>query len=600
MSDVIRLLPDNVANQIAAGEVIQRPASAVKELMENAIDAKAKNVTVQLKDAGRTYIRVIDDGKGMSMADARMCFERHATSKLVHPDDLFNIQTMGFRGEALASIAAVAQVELVSRQAASDLALQVSVHAGDFKGAEEIQSPEGTKITVSNLFYNVPARRNFLKSDKIEMRHIIDEFERVSLIHPEIGFRLIHNDQELFRLKKSNPRQRIVDVFGRNYNERLVPVSEDANFVRLEGFIGKPQFARKSRGEQFFFVNDRFIRSPYMHRAVLDAYEGLLQHGQHPSYFISLYVDPSFVDVNIHPTKTEIKFEDERSVYAVLKASIKRSLGQFNIVPSLDFDVDPDMVPDIPTSAPVRVPTIEVDPSYNPFSTGNSSPGNKGNGPISKGGDHQWESLMKGIKEEKIPTGNIDMNWTGSRTEQFVQLHGKYILCELNSETYLIHQERAHERILFEHFLESDSNSSSQQLLFHQTLHFKGGEEDLLLEYKEAIESMGYEIEGFGPGTLLVKAVPAGTSDSGLQELFEGLLEQVKAHASELSNKASNKLVLYLAKRLSIKAGQKLDVEEMKELIDRLFSCDQPNFTSEGHKILISLDLEELDKKFAK
>jgi DNA mismatch repair protein MutL len=603
MADIVRLLPDSVANQIAAGEVIQRPASVVKELMENALDAGANKILVQLKDAGRTFIRVMDDGKGMSEADARLCFERHATSKLKTADDLFQIRTMGFRGEALASIAAVAQVELVTRPKDRDLGLQVVIHGSQLKEQGEIQASTGTKLTVHNLFYNVPARRNFLKSDKVEMRHVIDEFERVALAYPEIEMRLVHNDQELFRLKGSGDRQRIVDIFGRKYNERLVPVAEETDILKIEGFIGKPEYARKTRGEQFFFVNDRFIRSPYLHRAVNDAFEGLLKADAFPSYFIRLQLSPEFIDVNIHPTKTEIKFEDERTVYALLKASIKKSLGQFSIAPSLDFDIDPDMIPDTPSDpGNIKVPTIEVDPNYNPFretKTASSSSSFTQKSPVQ--GDKQWERLMEGVSNEDLTPQQEEMDWeTSSESYPCIQLHQKYILAQIKSGFMILHQQRAHERVLYEHLLQSKEEVQRQQLLFHQTLHFKQGDETLLLQFKEDIKALGYELESFGPGTLLVKSVPAGTSDQGLQAIFDGIVERIRLEQEEWKNKARENLVLYLAKRLSIRSGQSLNRMEMQDLIDRLFACTQPYHTADGHKTMITLELEDLDKRFEK
>ena len=442
MADIIQLLPDHVANQIAAGEVVQRPASVVKELLENAIDAGATTVKLLVKNAGKTLIQVIDDGKGMSVTDARLSFERHATSKIKVADDLFNLHTKGFRGEALASIAAIAHVEMKTKQASDELGTLLTVEGSVFNSQEAVATPNGSSIAVKNLFFNIPARRNFLKSDTVELRHIIDEFHRVVLAHPSIGFSMYHNGSDLFNLLKGNFRQRIVSTFGGKMNEKLVPVEETTEVINISGFVGKPEYAKKSRGEQFFFVNNRFIKSPYLNHAISAAFEGVLQPGKHPCYFLNLEVNPKSIDINIHPTKTEIKFDDEQTIYAILRAAVKHSLGQFSIAPVLDFDRDKNLdTPYGSENTPTTFPKIEVDRTFNPFSNSNQTPPS-----YSKPVGDAWEGLYVGLEsksnaddfsqvnyESDEITSSIFDDSTEQKTQKTFQLHNKYIINTIKS-----------------------------------------------------------------------------------------------------------------------------------------------------------------------
>ncbi len=462
MADIIQLLPDHVANQIAAGEVVQRPASVVKELLENAIDAGATTIKLLVKNAGKVLIQVIDDGKGMSVTDARLSFERHATSKIKVADDLFNLNTKGFRGEALASIAAIAHVEMKTKQVSDELGTLLSVEGSIFTSQDVIATPNGTSIAVKNLFFNIPARRNFLKSDTVEFRHIIDEFQRVVLAHPSINFSMYHNGSDLFNLLKGNFRQRVVNTFGGKTNEKLVPVEETTEVLAISGFVGKPEYSKKSRGEQFFFVNNRFIKSPYLNHAISSAFDGLLQPRRHPSYFLNLQVDPRSIDINIHPTKTEIKFDDEQTMYAILRAAVKHSLGQFSIAPVLDFERDKNL--DTPyqfNGAQASIPKVEVDRAFNPFSKANSETSS-----YTKPTSESWEGLYVGLEsksntdnfsqvsyESDEMTSSIFDESTERKVHKTFQLHNKYIINTIKSGMVVIDQNRAHERILYEDYL---------------------------------------------------------------------------------------------------------------------------------------------------
>ena len=480
MSSIIQLLPDHVANQIAAGEVVQRPASVVKELLENAVDARATDIKLIIKDAGKALVQVIDNGLGMNVTDARLCFERHATSKIRQAEDLFSLHTKGFRGEALASIAAIAHVEMKTKQDQEELGTQIVVEGSKFMSQEVAVLPKGTSFAVKNLFFNIPARRNFLKSDTVEYRHIIDEFQRVALAHPNIYFTFYHNGSEMFNLPSASLRQRIVTIFSGKTNEKLVPVQEETEIVTIQGFVSKPEFAKKNRGEQFFFVNDRFIKSGYLHHAVMAAYDGILKDGAQPSYFLYLTVPPNTIDINIHPTKTEIKFDDEHALYAILRASIKHSLGQFNVAPVLDFDRDANL--DTPYSykdAKGETPTIQVDSTFNPFSDDKV---NKHYSSYKKPeSTANWESLYVGLKQDSdVIASHADFSFetdevTGSlfndeEVEQAVhnsyQIHKKYIVSPIKSGMVIVDQQRAHQRVLYEQFLTNMTvhQASSQQL----------------------------------------------------------------------------------------------------------------------------------------
>ena len=603
MNDIIQVLPDRVANQIAAGEVVQRPASLVKELLENSIDAGATDISLIVRDAGRTLVQVVDNGKGMSNTDARLCFERHATSKIRNAEELFHICTKGFRGEALASIAAVAHVELRTKEHSEDLGTLVTIEGSEVTAQEPVQAPGGTSISVKNLFYNVPARRNFLKSDKVELKHSIDEFERVVLAHPDIAFSLHHNDHELFRLRRDGLRRRIVDVFGPRFNERLVPVSEETDLVTVGGFVGKPEHAKKTRGEQFFFANSRFIKNSYLHHAVSRAFEGLIPEGHHPSYFLYLEVDPQTIDVNIHPTKTEIKFEDEKAIYAILRSAIRKSLGQYNISPSLDFERETSF-DDIPLNpdGPIRVPTIEVDPDYNPFDadTGSSGGGGgdaSGRRPKTHQNQFDWTSVYR-EPEEVESTPNLPME--EERSVLAYQLQGKYILTHIKSGFMIIDQHRAHQRILFEQFQKSLSrqNTATRQLLFQQTLELGAGDLSLIEEQQEALQQLGFDIERFGHQAIVVRGIPPGVRETGVLGLIEKMLDDLKNHRNELGGDNLDNLARFMARNLAVRSGAKLEKEEMHQLVDELFACEQPFVAPNGKSVLITLSLDELDKRF--
>lgn len=621
MSDIIHLLPDSVANQIAAGEVIQRPASAVKELLENAIDAGSTTIQLVIKDAGRTLIQVIDDGIGMSATDARLSFERHATSKIKSADDLFNLNTKGFRGEALASIAAIAQVELKTKRENDELGTLIRIEGSEVKEQEPCSCTKGTSFSVKNLFFNVPARRNFLKSNAIEIKHIIDEFQRVALVHPEIAFSMYNNGNEVFNLNKGSFRQRIVGVFGDKYNQKLVPVSESTDIVSIEGFVSKPEFAKKTRGEQFFFVNNRFIKNAYLNHAVQNAFDQLLSSDQFPSYFLNLTIEPSKIDINIHPTKTEIKFEDERAIYAIIRTAVKQALGKNNISPTLDFEQEASFnIPIFKSTDPIKVPSIKVNPNYNPFQAEDGKHRTESKPPV-KNNSKDWGKLYENFevntleiassqKEhdteevvEKQENQTILTNWDEAETsvkKNFVQLHKKFIFAPLKSGFLIIDQQRAHERILFEHFLKnlSTNKSSSQQLLFPETVDFSSADAEMLTEIKYEIIALGFVMDKVGRNSFVISAVPAEIKDFPIKQTLENLLEQLKSSANELKLAKKEKLASSLAKSASIKSGQTLSEEEMSVLTDNLFACEMPYHLPNGKPIVITLDLDDLNKQF--
>lgn len=601
MDDIIQLLPDHVANQIAAGEVIQRPASAVKELLENAVDAGANQITLILKDAGRTSIQVVDNGKGMSYSDARMSFERHATSKIRSADDLFKISTKGFRGEALASIAAIAHVELRTRRPMDELGNRLEIEGSEVKAQEHIQHNEGTSISVKNLFYNVPARRNFLKGDKVELRHVIDEFERVALAHPDRIFRFFHNEVELFHLPEGNLRQRLVNVFGKNLNDKLVPVEEDAHFMKISGYVVKPIGAKRKRGEQFFFVNQRFIKSGFLHHAVSDAFKELLAPDQYPGYFLFLDVDPAFIDVNIHPTKTEIKFEDEHSVHAVLRSAVKKSLGQYNIAPTLDFNIDPEMAHmNFGNRNMPNAPTIEINPNYNPFNSSESN-GN-GHAAYQKPNASGWENLFPPSEDEWQEQEELPLEGESgqARSKLLYQMDEKYILTHLKSGMLAIHQQRAHERILFEQFQKTLSSQSplSQQLLFEQTLSFSAGDSEIIRSRMGDLSALGFDIEEFGSRDFVVRGVPSGVDVRSLQRAFDEMLEAWSNQKDKAGTEHIDRLARTAAAGACIKKGQALSYEEMEHLIDELFACQMPYVSPGGKPTVITISTEDLDKQF--
>lgn len=600
MSDIIRLLPDHVANQIAAGEVVQRPASVVKELLENSVDAGAKQIIVVVKDAGRTLIQVSDDGQGMSPTDARSCFERHATSKIQQADDLQHIRTKGFRGEALASIAAIAQVELKTRHAGDELGTRVLIEGSRVQAQEALACPVGTNLLVRSLFFNVPARRQFLKSDAVELKHVIEEFQRVALAHPDIGFRLLHNEQELFHLEAGNERQRIVRIFGRKYDERLVPVEETTEFLHVEGFITKPEFAKRSRGEQYFFVNRRYIRSPYLEHAVRRAYEELIARENYPGWFLFLELDPAWIDINIHPTKTEIKFRDDRAVYAIIHAAVRRALGRHNITPSLDFEPEPALLQGATISG-----TVQGEP---PIGSGTWQPRQLPLPPSPAG----WQQLFD-LGTERITQHDENLPGTtpgehpahpvaGIKNGQrpVFQLLGCYILAQLRSGFVVVDQQRALERIMYERALRAleKGGGSSQALLFPVTLELSAPDHALLLAVLPELSALGFQLEPLSGRSVAVNGMPAETGSDDPAGLLGQLLEQVHNERGSLKAERHATLARGMARSAMAQPAKALGVDEMHDLIDRLFACEMPYFTPGGKPVLITFGQKELDERF--
>jgi DNA mismatch repair protein MutL len=601
MSDIIQLLPDHVANQIAAGEVVQRPASVVKELLENAIDAGATSIKLLLKDAGKTLIQAIDNGKGMSTTDARLSFERHATSKIKKAEDLFNLSTKGFRGEALASIAAISHVELKTKQENQELGTQIKIEGSKVISQDFISTGKGTSIAVKNLFYNIPARRNFLKSDTIETRHIIDEFQRVALAHPTISFLLHHNNNEVYHLRESNLRKRIVAVFGSKMNEKLVPISEKTDIINIEGFVAKSEFSKRKRGEQFFFVNDRFIKNPYLHHAVVNAFDGLIEHGCHPSYFLYLTVPASSIDINIHPTKTEIKFDNEKALYAILRATVKHSLGQFNITPVLDFNRDStlDTPYNFKNKGAVSTPRITVNPEFNPFKE------EQKRGFSSSYKDQKqterWESLYTSvaITDEEKQTELFE-NHQEIKTQTTFQIQKKYILSSIKSGIVLIHQSLAHQRVLYEQFLESITvkEANSQILLFPVKINFSSAEIEMIYTIKTELENAGFSFDEFKKDSVTIKGIPISVTESKITIIIEELLNDINLEVPDASFSHFDVMAKSFAKTLSIKTGTKLSEKEQEGLVNDLFSCKEPTVSPTGKLIFKTLTMNEIDNLF--
>lgn len=612
MSDLIHLLPDSVANQIAAGEVIQRPASSVKELVENAIDCGSTEIRIIIKDAGRSLVQVIDNGSGMSETDARMAFERHATSKISKADDLFAIKTMGFRGEALASIGAVAQVELKTRRQEDELGTRLCINGSKVETQEPVSCPAGSNFAIKNLFYNIPARRKFLKSNQTELKHIIVELQRVALSHPDIQFIMHHNGSEIYHLVPGNLRQRIVGVFSRSIEQNLIPLNTETSVVKISGFIGKPENAKKTFGEQFFFINKRYMRHPYFHRAVMDAYEGILPPETFPSYFIYMSADPHTIDINIHPTKTEIKFEDERTCWQILHASIKEALGKFNIIPSLDFDTRGSI--DIPIrkkDGNFVSPPIKTDPAFNPFSKdekgfGGAHPGNfKGKQDV-----RNWEKLYSGFEKENRGTnqGNIpgyknQQTIEGSRgiTEQvFFQVKNKYIFCKVKSGLMVIDQKRAHERILYEHYQYSLKNElgNVQKELYPQTIEVEASDYVLIEKILDDLNRLGFDIRKLGDNTLVINGLPSHVGGDDPKEIVEIFLEDFKSTEKDIETGVKEKIARSMARASAISYGKQLSVDEMRELVDSLFACKSPNYSPTGKTVVYLMPVEELEKRF--
>jgi DNA mismatch repair protein MutL len=618
MADIIQLLPDHVANQIAAGEVVQRPASVVKELLENSIDADATDIKLIIKDAGKTLIQVIDNGKGMSVTDARLSFERHATSKIRNAEDLFQLTTKGFRGEALASIAAIAHVELKTKKVEDELGTAIEIEGSKVVSQEVTLTPSGTSVAVKNLFFNIPARRNFLKSDTVELRHITDEFHRVALAHPSISFTFYHNGSEFFNLPQENYRQRIVHVFGSKTNERLVPVEESTEVLKINGFVGKPEFSKKSKSEQFFFVNNRFIKSPYLNHAVKAAFEGLIKDGHQPSYFLNLTVDSKTIDINIHPTKTEIKFDDEHTLYAILRSSVKHSLGQFNIAPVLDFDHQNQF--NTPYSYKDKIantPKVEVDRGFNPFreDIGGSKPKTH-KSILNTKPSESWEGLYVGLESKsnfiEQPIGEIAIE-SESKSKSFFdnqqsietrkttfQLQHKYIVSTIKSGMLIVDQNRAHQRILYEGFLKhvTIKEATSQQLLFPLELHFSPNELEILNQLKSDLEHTGFVFKAISDNIIIISGVPVGVPESEVSIILDQLISDIENEVPDANFSATDLLAKSMAKSLAIKNGQSLSNTEQEHLVNSLFACKEPNLTPTNRPIFITWGVDDIEKKF--
>jgi len=605
MPDFIRLLPDSVANQIAAGEVIQRPASAIKELLENAIDAGASVIKLIVKDAGRTMIQVIDNGSGMSMTDARMCFERHATSKIREAQDLFSIRTLGFRGEALASIAAIAQVELRTRKQEEELGTSIIIEGSRFKSQEEISCSKGTSMIVRNLFFNVPARRNFLKSDAVEFRHIVEEFQRVAMVHPDIEFSLTHNDKMVFSLGKTNLKQRIVHIFGNHINDKLLNVELRTEHLNIYGYAGKPEAARKTRGEQYFFANGRFIRHSYLHHAVEQAYEALIPDSSIPVYFLFIEVDPSHIDVNIHPTKTEVNFQFGQLIYASMRSAVKQSLGMYSLSPTLDFDSEHSFDQPMPKGYEPKPPSIRINPDYNPF--GSKPPVRNDLKPNREQWEKHYEILVpKPAQDDRIvqaplidePVMQTALQEESKGSIRLIQVQNRYIVTNVKSGMLIVDQQKAHERILFEQILKTlEHEPGTQQLnLFPVTIHLSLLDSDILIELRPELNRLGFDINELGGGTFVINAIPAAFEVGDIEQFIEGLLEDFKKNKADPGSENRIRLARLMCRNLSVKSGKTLQTEEMQDLIDQLFACQVPEHAPDGSPILKILNYNEIAK----
>ncbi|MCB9015306.1 MAG: DNA mismatch repair endonuclease MutL [Lentimicrobiaceae bacterium] len=609
MSDIIRLLPDSVANQIAAGEVVQRPASAVKELLENAIDSGADHIELIIKDAGKSLIQVIDNGCGMSTTDARMSFERHATSKIKSADDLFKISTFGFRGEALASIAAIAQVELKSRRMEDELGTHLIIEGSTVRGQQPCACPSGTSIMVKNLFFNVPARRNFLKSDPAELRHIIEEFQRVVLVNPDISFHFINNGKPQFQLAKSSLKQRIANVLGNGYLEKLLLVEQETDVVKINGYIGKPESARRTRGEQYFFANNRFIKHPYLNHAVEDAFQQLIPEGYFPTYFIFMTVNPADIDINIHPTKTEVNFQNHQTIYAMLRSAVKQTIGKYSLSSTLDFEAEQSFNLFFPKDKPVVPPGITIDTNYNPF-VKNTQPELRlphNSGPV-KQDPTNWERIYDGFQnqsdfiQQPVPELTIgsDFDTENQTGKGFIQFQNRYIVSKVKSGLMIIDQQAAHERVLFEKYLEriEQKKGTSQHQLFPQTVKLSAADTELVNELIEEISLLGFIIEPFGLNTFIINGTPADLPDENIQHLLENVLENYKMNQLGLKLDKKSNLARSMAKNMAIKPGKALLTEEMQSLVDDLFACQIPNISPSGKTITVIISADDIEKRF--
>jgi DNA mismatch repair protein MutL len=608
MPDVIKLLPESVANQIAAGEVIQRPASAVKELLENSIDAGATEIKLYIKDSGRALIQIVDNGCGMSVTDARLAFERHATSKIREANDLFAIRTLGFRGEALASVASVAQVQLKTRRHEDELGTLIEVEGATFKNQSPCSCPAGTSIAVKNLFFNVPARRNFLKSNTAEFRHIIEEFQRVALVYHDVAFSLYNNDRPMFVLQRSNLKQRIVGLMGNHFSNRLIPLSETTPEAEISGFICKPEFARKTRGEQFFFVNKRFIRNPYLHHAVDGAYKELIPDDSHPVYFIYLEVDPVTIDINIHPTKTEVNFQHNQLIYTTLKSSVRKALGKFSLSPALDFDTEQSInIPSMPEDYVPKQPKINVDPDYDPFRQVSGSDKQFAKKPV----DEHWQKLYKTetpsqssllLRTDQDEPEKEQEEIAASFTEsnQLLQVNGRYIITRVKSGLMIIDQHYAHQRIIYDRLMGrlSDKHPGSQQNMFPQTVNFSPANADILREIYPQLQVLGFVIEPLGTSTFVVSGIPADMDNHDPGELLEKIIDNYKKNLVDLKSDKKTNLARSMARQLAIKPGKALGSEEMLNLVNELFASQAPEIAPGGNPTLKIITVEEIGKMF--
>jgi len=610
MPDIIQLLPESVANQIAAGEVIQRPASIVKELIENSIDAESTSISIIIKDAGRTLIQVVDNGKGMSETDARMSFERHATSKIRKADDLYAIRSIGFRGEALASIAAVAEVVLQTKREEDEAGTEIIIRATNLVSQEGVACNTGTAFSVKNLFFNVPARRKFLKSETYEFRLCISELQRVALAFPNIEFKMQHNNTEILHLLPCNYKQRIIELFGKSKNQDLIEIKTNTTIARIRGYIGKPESAKKSQEAQFFFVNNRFMRHPYFHKALMNAYERLLPPNVSPSYFIYFEVEPEKIDVNIHPTKTEIKFEDEQAIWQILHATIRESLGKFSIAPSIDFETEPGIeIPVLTKNTKINIPSIQIDPTYNPFEKEDTSQTNRprtGKDYFKQANLQNWEKLYAGFENEnkEIPEPEVQKLFGDeaesviSVTPNILQLKNKYILSPVKSGLLVIDQKRAHERILYEKYLKtfSEKRRQIQQSLYPLVIELSSQEHNLVVENIEEINQGGFDIRDFGNNTIVVNGCPADITNPNPKELIDRLIDELQNNPQQ-AGKESDYMAVILSKASAIPYGKALSNDEMRELIDKLFACGNYNYSPDGKPILSIIQMEELEKK---
>lgn len=605
MADIIELLPDSIANQIAAGEVIQRPSSAVKELLENAVDANATEIKLIITEAGKTLVSVIDNGKGMSETDARMAFERHATSKIKKIDDLFSIRTMGFRGEALASIAAVAQVELKTKKQEDELGTYIEIENSIVKKQEPCACNVGTTISMKNLFFNVPARKNFLKSNASEMKHIVEEFIRVAMAFPEIHFSLVSNGQQVFHLDAGTLKQRIVQIIGSNYNAKLVTVKEQTDYMNIYGFVGKPEAAKKTRGDQYFFVNNRFIKSAYLHHAVANAFDNMIAKDSYPSYVLFIDLDPAQIDINVHPTKQEIKFEDEKIIYAFVQAAVKHALAQFSIAPSLDFTLNPDIQNLDAVNKPFTTEKKELTATGNLYKTFTGKHQAHKIEPNEKSELKHWKDFFTNKEQYNpisIPTENVLLQTLPKFSNTYIQLHNTYILTTNNSGFMLVHQQHAHERILYEKYIAQSHSTQPtvQKILFPVTIELATPDAILLEDLLPDIIALGYQIEPFGNNTFIIQGTPADVIQGNEKNSIELLLEQFKHFSNDIKYSKREKLIRCISRQQAIKTGTALSQNEMQILLENLFQCSTPNVTPSGNPTYIEFKEDYLDRMFGK